>query len=252
MTVTTSIPSDGPAEPGGQAEPDGPTERPADPGAEQERPAEPDPLADPDGRLPIGGSTLQCRIAEAAIDLFYANGSSATTVREITAACGLTPGALYNHFSSKDHLLYVLVRDVHLLVNAQLARALEAAPPDAASQLAALVAFLVSHTAGAKKRSRVANRELTRLSGAYRDEVTALRRQIRDRFAGILQAGAEQGTFLLPGGNDQRAIALTASAITILCVHISEWTLGQNPHSAAELQDRYVEMAMRMAGARLD
>jgi TetR/AcrR family transcriptional regulator, cholesterol catabolism regulator len=226
MTAATSMPSDG------LLRSDGP--------------------AEPDSRLPIGGSDLQCRIADAAIELFYAQGSAATTVREIAAACGLTPGALYNHFSSKEQLLYVLVKDVHLLVNAQLAAVLETVPPDPASQLAALVGFLVAHTAGAKKRSRVADREFTQLSGARRQEITAIRRQIRDQFAGILRAGADQGVFSLPGGNDQRSAALTASAITILCVHISEWTLGHNPHSAAELQDRYVQMAMRMAGARLD
>jgi TetR/AcrR family transcriptional regulator, cholesterol catabolism regulator len=212
--------------------------------------AEPDSPAEPDGRLPIGGSALQRRIAGAAIELFYARGSSATTVREIAAACGLTPGALYNHFSSKEHLLYVLIRDVHLLVNAQMAAALENSPPDPASQLSALVGFLVAHTAGAKKQSHVANREFTRLSGERRQEITALRRQIRDRFAGILTDGAAQGVFSLPGGDDKRSAALTASAIAILCVHISEWTLGQNPHSTAELQDRYVQMAMRMAGGQ--
>jgi TetR/AcrR family transcriptional regulator, cholesterol catabolism regulator len=212
---------------------------------------ETDSPAETDIRLPIGGSALQCRIADAAIELFYAQGSSATTVREITSACGLTPGALYNHFSSKEHLLYVLVRDVHLRANAQMAAALDSASPDPASQLAALVAFLVSHTAGAKKQSRVANREFTRLTGEPRQEISALRRQIRDRFAGILQAGADQGVFLLPGGNDERSTAVTASAIAILCVHISEWTLGRVPHSTTELQDRYVEMAMRMAGAQL-
>ena len=53
-----------------------------------------DSAALPGGPLPIGGSPLQCKLAEAAIDLFYARGALATTVREITGACGLTPGAL--------------------------------------------------------------------------------------------------------------------------------------------------------------
>jgi AcrR family transcriptional regulator len=200
-------------------------------------------------RLPIGGSALQCRIADAAIDLFYAQGSVATTVREIAAASGLAAGALYNHFSSKEHLLYVLVRDVHLMVDAQMAAILQEAPADPASQLSATVRFLVSHTAGAKKQSRVANREYTALTGSRRQEITALRRQIRDRFAAILQAGADQGVFALPGGNDPGSAALTASTITVLCVHISEWTLGNYPVSAPDLQDRYVQMAMRLAGA---
>src|SRR5262245_55098829 len=56
----------------------------------------------PNLQLPIGGTTLQRRIADAAIELFYRNGATATSVRDITAACGLSPGALYNHFSSKE------------------------------------------------------------------------------------------------------------------------------------------------------
>ncbi len=203
-------------------------------------------------RLPIGGSALQSRIADAAIDLFYAQGSVATTVREIAAACGLTAGALYNHFSSKEQLLYVLVRDVHVLVTAQIAAVLQATDPDPVSQLAALVRVLVSHTAGAKKQSRVANREFTMLTGERRQEIRMLRRQIRDQFAAVLQTGADQGVFMLPGGNDAGSAALTASTITVMCVHISERTLSNHPFSTAELQDRYAEMALRMVGARLD
>ncbi len=205
-----------------------------------------------DDWLPIGGSALQHRIVDAAVELFYAQGFSATTVREIAAACGLTGGALYNHFSSKDHLLYVLVRDVHLRANAQMAEALASAAPDPVSQLSALVRFLVSHTAGSKKQSRVANREFTRLSGAHRQEVRTLRRQIRDRFGGILQAGVEQGIFTLPGGNDPGSAALIASTISVMCVHISEWQLENYSVGAEEFQNRYVEMALRMVGARLD
>jgi len=200
--------------------------------------------------LPIGGTALQCRLGEAAIDLFYAHGALATTVREITAACGLTPGALYNHFASKDYLLYVLVRDVHLLVNKQMDEALAVAGTEPDYQLAAMVRFLVAHTAGYKKRSRMANREFTVLSGERREEVRGLRRQIRDRFSGILLAGAKQGVFDLAGGNDASSATLASATISSMCVHISEWTLEHNPTDIADLQDRYVTMALRIAGAK--
>lgn len=205
----------------------------------------------PGARLPIDGSVLQCRIADAAIDLFYAQGAAATTVRDITSACGLTAGALYNHFSSKEQLLYVLVRDVHLLAVAGMTAALQDADTDPVSQLAALVRILVSHTADAKKQSRVANREYTGLTGARRQEIGALRQQIRDLFAAVLQAGADQGVFMLPGGNDAGSAALTASTIAVMCVHISERTLMSYP-GTAELPDRYAEMALRMVSPRLD
>jgi TetR/AcrR family transcriptional regulator, cholesterol catabolism regulator len=205
------------------------------------------PPADP---LPIGGTALQRRLGEAAIELFYARGALATTVRDITGACGLTQGALYNHFASKDHLLYVLVRDVHLQVNEQMNAALAVAGTEPADQLAAMVRFLVAHTAGHKKRSRMANREFTVLTGERREEVRALRRQIRDRFSGILLVGAEQGVFDLAGGNDASSATLASATISSMCVHISEWTLEHNPTDIPDLQDRYVTMALRVAGAK--
>jgi TetR/AcrR family transcriptional regulator, cholesterol catabolism regulator len=200
------------------------------------------------GQLPIGGSPLQCKLADAAIELFYARGALATTVREITGACGLTPGALYNHFSSKEHLLYVLVRDIHLQVDEQMAAVLASAGADPAVQLASTVRFLVAHTAGFKKQSRVANGEFTVLTGPRRAEIRAIRRQMRDRLTGILLDGAQQGAFSLVGGNDQPAATLCSGTISNMCVHISEWTLEHYPLGIADLQDRYAQMALRLAG----
>jgi AcrR family transcriptional regulator len=203
----------------------------------------------PDDRLPIGGTALQCRLAAAAIDLFYAQGVQGTTVRQITGACGLTPGALYNHFTSKEHLLYVLVRDIHLGVDKEMASTIANAGPVPAEQLSATVRLLVAHTAGYKRRSQVANREFTLLTGPRREEVRAIRRSIRDRLTAILMAGAEQGTFDLAGGNDHAAATLASATISNMCVHISEWMLENYPIGTPDLQDRYAFMALRIAGA---
>ena len=46
------------------------------------------------------------------------------------------------------------------------------------------------------------------------------------------------------------AAALTATAIATLCADISEWTQENYPLPLPDLQDRYVEMALRLAGAR--
>jgi TetR/AcrR family transcriptional regulator, cholesterol catabolism regulator len=203
----------------------------------------------PHGRLPIDGTALQCRLAAAAIDLFYAQGVQATTVRQITGACGLTPGALYNHFTSKDHLLYVVIRDIHLAVDNEMASTIATAGPEPADQLGATVRLLVAHTAGHKKRSRVANREFVLLTGPRRQEIRAIRRRIRDQVTEILMTGAGQGTFDLAGGNDRAAATLASTTITNMCVHISEWTLEHYPLGIPDLQDRYAQMALRLAGA---
>jgi TetR/AcrR family transcriptional regulator, cholesterol catabolism regulator len=205
-------------------------------------------LGDP---LPVGGTAMQVRMAEAAIELFYQHGAVATTVRDITAACGLTPGALYNHYASKDHLLYLVVRDIHRQVNVAIAAVIAAAGDDPAARLIAAVSFLVSHTAGFKKRSRVANREFTLLTGSRRQEITTIRRQMRDQFAAILLDGARRGTFRLVGGDDEAAATMTAATITTMCVRISESTLENFPLSTADLQGYFAELALRAAGAAI-
>jgi AcrR family transcriptional regulator len=203
----------------------------------------------PRSGLPIGGTSLQGRIVDAAIGLFYVRGASATTVRDITSACGLSPGALYNHFASKDQLLYVLVRDVHLRVDQELAEALTQAGDRPACQLAAAVRLLVAQSAGRRKESRVANREFTSLTAARRQEITALRRQMRDRLTEVLLAGVRHGTFRLPASQDRVAAALTANVIATMCANISEWTRDNHPMAMADLQERYVQMALRLVGA---
>lgn len=203
-------------------------------------------LGDP---LPVGATAIQARLAEAAIELFYERGALATTVRDITGACGLTPGALYNHFASKDHLLYLVVRDIHRQVDDQLAALLAEAGDDPVVQLTAAVRLLVFHTAGFKKRSRVANREFTLLTGSRRLEITAIRRQMRDRFAEIILAGARRGIFSLVGGSDLPVATMHAATIATMCVRISESTLESFPLSLTALEDRYAQLALRMVGA---
>jgi AcrR family transcriptional regulator len=50
---------------------------------------------------------------EAALDLFYEKGFDTTSVGEICARAGLTKGALYHYFASKDDLLWACM--VHAL-----------------------------------------------------------------------------------------------------------------------------------------
>lgn len=201
-------------------------------------------------RLPIGGTDIQGRIADAALTLFCERGAFGTTVRDITAACGLTPGALYNHFASKDQLLYVLIRDIHLQVDEMLATLIAQADGEPTRQLAIAVRLLVTHSADHRARSRVANREFITLTEDRRSEITAIRRTVRERLTAVLRAGLQTGEFELIGMQDQAAAALTASVIATMCANISEWTRANHPLTLPDLQEQYVQMALRLVGAR--
>ena len=51
----------------------------------------------------------RARVLDAARDLFVERGYAGTSVRDIAEHLGMTKGALYYHFSSKEDLLYALV-----------------------------------------------------------------------------------------------------------------------------------------------
>jgi TetR/AcrR family transcriptional regulator, cholesterol catabolism regulator len=199
-----------------------------------------------------GLSPTAQRIMQAADDLFFRQGAVATTVREITAACGLTPGALYNHFRSKDDLLFRLVMQRHLLLADALDDALAGAPTDPVAQLDIVVrvyARIHLHPE-ACRGSRVANREYRGLTGQRLAQVVAVRRSLRDQVVRILEDGTARGVFTVCGGGDRASLVVAAATILDMCVHAAEWVREDGPLSARELEERYVSMACRLAGAR--
>lgn len=188
------------------------------------------------------------RLLEAANELFHERGSVATTVREITAACGLTPGALYNHFSSKEELLFALVRGKHLLVEREVAAACAAAAADPVAQLSAIVKVYVRVHVRYRSGALVANREYVHLTGGRLAEIVAIRRRLRDRVVDVLAAGAAGGEFDICGGNDRVAAKLLASTILDMCIHAGSWLRVDGPAELPELEERFVAMALRLAG----
>jgi AcrR family transcriptional regulator len=183
-------------------------------------------------------------LTAAAVDLFYEQGAKATTVREITKACGLTAGALYNHFTSKEELLFTVVRGSHLALE-ELVAAAQSSREDPAEQLVEIVRVYVEQHARHRKSSRVANREYPTLGDGRRAEIVEIRRRLRDRVIGVIEAGERSGAFDLGGV----AAKIAARAVIDMCVHVSAWFHEGQPLTIGELQDRYVVLALRMVGA---
>ena len=67
------------------------------------------------------GAQTRQRICDSALRLFVDRGVTETSVRDITGAAGITEGALYRHYESKDELAWMLFSDHYI----QLARKLE-------------------------------------------------------------------------------------------------------------------------------
>ncbi len=190
------------------------------------------------------------RLMRAADELFYTQGSAATSVREITQACGLTPGAMYNHFTSKEDLLYRLVMTRHRWLEDEVDKALASAEPGPTGALKAMVEVYVRvHTTG-RKGARVANREYGQLSGERLTQVVAVRRRLRDRMVSIVLDGHADGSFDILGGEGRPAAVISAAAILDMCVHAGEWLRERGELTEAEISERFVALALRLVGAK--
>jgi len=188
------------------------------------------------------------RLLKAADDLFYAQGVPATTVREITGACGLSPGALYNHFSSKDELLYVLVRHRHLRLEADVITAQRLAAGEPAAELVAIVQVYIRTHIGGRRGTQVANREYRHLRGERVEEIVAIRRRLRDRVVAVLRAGSRTGVFSICGGSDTRSLTITAATILEMCINSSQWLRRGGALGIEDIEQRFAELALRLVG----
>jgi TetR/AcrR family transcriptional regulator, cholesterol catabolism regulator len=188
------------------------------------------------------------RLLEAADRLFYAHGVRATTVREITSACGLSPGALYNHFASKDELLYALVGHRHLRLERDVIAAQKLVVGDPIAEFVAIVEVYVRAHAAGRQGAQVANREYRYLTGPRLEEVIAIRRRLRDRMVSVLRRGSRDGAFDVVGGADKKSLTITAATILEMCINCSQWFRPQGSTTLEELEQRFVDLSLRMAG----
>jgi AcrR family transcriptional regulator len=187
------------------------------------------------------------RLLSSAVWCFARNGFHATTTRDLTAGVGLSPGALYVHFASKEDVLFTVVRVGH-------ERALEAvtenrteddAPGrDAVEVVADLVRRFVAWHAHHHTVARVCQYELSGLEPEHFEVVHELRRQINTVFRTAVAWGVDAGVF------DVEDVNRAVRAIISLGVDLVRWYRLDGPDSPEALADEYAGLALRMLGTR--
>ncbi|HWC13292.1 MAG TPA: TetR/AcrR family transcriptional regulator [Actinomycetota bacterium] len=196
------------------------------------------------GRLADAGADLvphtSERIEQAALELFYESGFNATTMREIALACGLTPGALYNHFASKDQLLGQLLVDIHRQLTESLEAAVAAAGEDPVSRVHAYCrAHALFHTTYITE-ARVANREIASLTPEHLEQVVSMRTRATNQLRALIQEGVEAGVFEVPH------VEAVANLILTMAISIAGWYRPGGALDREQMADLDAEMALRM------
>ena len=169
-------------------------------------------------------------------------------MRDITGRCGLSPGALYRHFASKDDLLQAVVSLGHERMESRIASALGAASPRPVPRLAAFVRAYVTGHVTQPELAQLVRREYLHLSPARRDAVVRRRRALRAQLAGLIEEAAAAGDIdPLPGPDSATRLAVM---VLDMSSRTSEWYHARPDRPAAELAELYVAAALRLAGHR--
>lgn len=192
----------------------------------------------PDGRA----EATRARLLEAAITAFAAQGFHGTTTRDIAAAAGMSPAALYVHHRSKEELLHLIALAGHERTLAILTDGI-ASSSDPVAQLRRVMHDYVAHHAHGHLGGRVVNYELAALAEEHLAEIMALRRQINTAMRRLVEAGVAAGRFAVP---DPR---MASAALLSLGIDIARWYDEQAGWSPERIAQEYAEIALRIVGA---
>ncbi|MGO3325800.1 TetR/AcrR family transcriptional regulator [Gordonia sp. (in: high G+C Gram-positive bacteria)] len=185
----------------------------------------------------------RARLQEGAMASFAEHGFHGTSTRHIAAAAGMSPAAVYVHFSSKEELLFEITRTGHQQI-LEIVTAAADSTSDSTTRLANIVREFVIYHAQHHVSSRVVNYELTRLDPEHLAEIVTIRVQIDRVLTGVLNDGIACGEFTVGD------VAMTTTAISSLGVDVSRWFRDGRTWSPESVGDYYAQLALAMVGAR--
>lgn len=140
-----------------------------------------------------GPKTMEA-IGQAGLRLIYEKGYEAMSLRHLATEVGLQVGSLYNHISTKQDLLFGLLRKHMEDLLSSLDEALAPAG-DAHQKLQTFAAFHVSYHIARKREVFICYSELRSLDPENYDIIVAMRRAYEQRLITILEDGLAEGRF---------------------------------------------------------
>lgn len=181
-------------------------------------------------------------IRQAALAQFARSGYDASSMRDIAASVGIKASSLYNHFESKEEILWDLTRTAmrELAVNRDdaLAHLNPAAGPR--ERLAAFVRAHVGFHAERRQQAVLLNSRLGSLSRAHHRKAIELRDAYEDSLKAIIDAGVAGGEFKVCDA------PLTTLAILQMGTGVSVWYRPDGRLGIDQLCAEHVKLALSL------
>jgi AcrR family transcriptional regulator len=144
---------------------------------------------------PTAGETpILTKLTQASVRLFADQGYSQTSVQQIVDAAGVTKGALYHYFKSKDDLLFGIYDRLLSLQRANL-NEIVGRGLGAAETVRLVCEDVIVTSIDGLHEATVFFRSQDMLSPSRQTEVKRRRREYNDAFEAILLRGQAEGVF---------------------------------------------------------
>ncbi len=184
-----------------------------------------------------GPKTMEA-IRKAGLKLIHEHGYEAMTLRQLAAEVGVQVGSLYNHISTKQDLLFDLIK-AHmddLLAELEVRLAGIDGPVE---RLKAFCSFHVTYHILRKREVFIGYSELRSLDPNHYEEIVGLRRQYERSLTAILEDGKRQGLFQV-GDN-----AVAAYGILAMLTGVCTWFRPTGRLTREQVAEIYSDMVLR-------
>ncbi|WP_434055061.1 MAG: TetR/AcrR family transcriptional regulator [Roseibium sp.] len=176
------------------------------------------------------------RVRKAALKRFANAGYAAVSMREIAADVGVRPGALYNHFPTKQDIL----KDLMLTHMSELLAAWETAEfPEDMDPLECFVRFHIGYHLERADEVFISYMELRNLEPDNFETIESERRRYEAILTSILEEGSAAGRYAA----DNARVA--TRAIIAMLTGIPTWYREGGRIGKGELEDLYLAMVRK-------
>lgn len=141
-----------------------------------------------------GRPPVKERLLRVATRLFARHGFEGTSVQDIVDAAGVTKGAMYHYYGSKDDLLYEVYHQLLTMQTEHLDQ-IAASPGTPEERLRAAAADVIQTSLDNLDDMIVFFRSLHMLPGDKQTQIRAERRAYQDKFRALVDEGVAAGTF---------------------------------------------------------
>ena len=182
--------------------------------------------------------TVPERLIDAATRLFADKGYERVAVQEVVEHAGVTKGAMYHYFGSKDDLLHEIYGRLLRLQTEHLEKIAAADGPVTKRLREAAVDVIVT-SIDDFDAAKVFFRSMNHLSAEKQREVRAERRRFHEMFRALVEEGQRDGTFRADVPADVATYYFFGSVH-----HLPMWWRAEGELTAAEVGDTFATLLL--------